>query len=121
MKANGFSASRLFSARLKWTRPTRFQAGFNAFRNDCKSVRAAAKPWANASWMSSHKPRSTSDVRYSAPGIMGAVNTSVASSASVGGGTSGSLACSVPAAKMHNAPIYRAAKSRHQRKTGGSA
>ena len=32
MKANGASGSRRFSARLKCTRPTRFQAGFSAFR-----------------------------------------------------------------------------------------
>ncbi len=32
MKANGASASRRFSARLKCTRPTRFQAGFSALQ-----------------------------------------------------------------------------------------
>ena len=37
MKANGCSGSRRFSARLKCTRPTRFQAGFSLLRKDCRS------------------------------------------------------------------------------------
>jgi hypothetical protein len=103
MKANGASGSLRFSARLKCTRPTRFQAGFNALRKACRSVPAAATDTVVAVAISAHRSRSTEEVRYSAPGIIGAVNTSVASSASVGGGTGGTTAdagrsASVPAA-----------------------
>ena len=72
-----------------------------------------------------HSMRKTSVVRYSAPGITGVVKTRVASSPSVGGGTFG-MACDgeVPAAATcespHSPPKYRAAKSRHQTKHGGS-
>ena len=82
MKANGASASRRFSARLKCTRPTRFQAGFRPFRKLCRSVFAAASDAASAAAISRHSARSTSGVRYSAPAIIGAVSTSEASSAS---------------------------------------
>ena len=54
MKANGCSASRRFSARLKCTRPTRFQAGFRRVRKRCKPVPEAASAAAKASAISSH-------------------------------------------------------------------
>ena len=43
MKANGCSGSRRFSARLKCTRPTRFQAGFIAVRKRCRPVPAGER------------------------------------------------------------------------------
>src|SRR5205823_11243168 len=88
-KANGDSGSRRFSAMLKCTRPTRFQAGFRPRRKLWRSVLAAFRDAANALPNSLHNARRISAVRYSAPGIMGAVNTSDASSPRVGAGTSG--------------------------------
>jgi len=85
MKANGASGSRRFSARLKCTRPTRFQAGFNPLRKLCRSAPVTVKEADTAFLISPHSARSASGVRYSAPAIMGAVSTSAASSPSVGG------------------------------------
>ena len=48
MKANGASASRRFSARLKCTRPTRFQAGLRRLRKVWRSVPAASNDAAAA-------------------------------------------------------------------------
>ena len=48
MKAKGLSGSRRFSARLKWTRPTRFHAGLHWARKLRKSVPAAEKVSAKA-------------------------------------------------------------------------
>ena len=48
MKANGASGSRRFSARLKCTRPTRFQAGFRPLRKLCRSAPVAASDVAKA-------------------------------------------------------------------------
>ena len=125
MKAKGTSGSRRFSARLKCTRPTRFQAGLSAFRKLWRSVPAATRD-ADAAWaVSIQRARSTSDVRYSAPVIIGAVKTRVARSASPGAGTSGTTevgpSSPAPAACRHSAATYRAAKARHQARTGGSA
>ena len=108
MKAKGRSGSRRFSARLKWTRPTRFQAGFRVVRKACKSVPAAARDAANARAISSHNAARTSRVRYSAPAIIGAVNTSDESSAAVGAGTLGGLRLSsafVPDACRQSEPM----------------
>ena len=84
MKANGASASRRFSARLKCTRPTRFQAGIQALEKALQVGFCRGKRRASAAAISCHSARSTSVVRYSAPAIIGAVNTRDASSA-VGG------------------------------------
>ena len=89
MKAKGCSGSRRFSARLKCTRPTRFQAGLSPLRKVCKIGWLAASDAANAAPSSSHSASRTSAFRYSAPGIIGAVSTKVAISPSVGGGTAG--------------------------------
>src|SRR4029450_10130336 len=89
MKAKGASGSRRFSARLKWTRPTKFQAGFSVLRKSCRPVPETASDDAVAATMALQRERSTSVVRYSAPAIIGAVRTRVASSASPGGGILG--------------------------------
>src|SRR6185437_13958489 len=124
MKANGDSGSRRFSARLKCTRPTRFQAGFSRFRKLCKSVFAEDRDAAIALPISVHSARKTSAVRYSAPGIIGPVNTSEASSPSVGAGTSGTTEDDDPPPivaeeRRHSEVTYRDANSRHQVNTGG--
>ena len=59
---------------------------FNPFKKDCRSVPEAVRAVAKAAPSSAHNARMTSAVRYSAPGIMGAVSSSVASSLSVGAG-----------------------------------
>ena len=89
MKANGNSASRRFSARLKCTRPTRFQAGFRVFRKPCRSVAAAARAAAAAASNLAQSASRTSGVRYSEPGIMGAVSDKTARSAEPGAATAG--------------------------------
>ena len=121
MKAKGRSGSRLFSARLKCTRPTRFQAGFRLLRKLGRSVFAAPSAWLKAWPISCHSSPNRSGLMYSAPGIIGAVNTREANSASVGGGTSGIVALpGIPGDSRHRAPTYCAEKPRHQTKTGGS-
>src|SRR3954466_1104232 len=126
MKAKGSSGSCLFSARLKCTRPTRFQAGLNPLRKVWRSAPDRTRDAANAAPSSSHSASRTSAFRYSAPGIIGAVSTRVAISPSVGGGTTGKTGDdgaseAAPGASRHSAPTYRAAKSRHQTKAGGKA
>jgi len=124
MKAKGWSGSRRFSAILKCTRPTRFHARFRVDRKACNPTFAAARDAAKARSISSHNASKTSWVRYSAPAIIGAVNTRDESSAAVGAGTLGSFrgpSASMPDACRQSDPTYRAAKSRHQTNKGGNA
>ena len=116
MKANGNSGSRQFSARLKCTRPTRFQAGLSVLRTDCRSVPATMADI--AACISAHSAWRTSGDTYSAPAIIGRASTSEASSALSGGAIS---AIPVEAGCRHSPAMYRAANWRHHTKTGGNA
>ncbi len=125
MKAKGKSGSRRFSARLKWTLPTRVQAGLHWARKLCISVPAAEKAWAKAASNACHRMRRLFGLRYSAPAIKGVVKASEASSAGVGGSIPAIAASPIGSSKSRgrrrSAVTKRAAKSRHQTKTGGRA
>ena len=83
--ANGASSSLRFSARLKWTRPTRFQAGLQRLSSSCVPRPERLRSSRNAAAISSHRDSRTLAVRYSAPVIGGAASASARSSSRGGG------------------------------------
>ena len=109
MKANGRSGSALFSARLKCTRPTRFQAGLRLLSQPCRSPPASSTAWPIASPRLRQRSRSTSAVMYSPPVISGAVNTRLASADASGSAT----------APRQRPSAYRPANARHHTSAGG--
>ena len=117
------SASRRFSARLKCTRPTRFQAGFSRLRKLCRSVPAAASEVAQAPAPippTARAARPASDIRRPASSAPSA--PARRSSASVGAGTSGSSGSHRLRRRTHagTAPPRSAPRNaRHQTNTGG--
>ena len=121
MKAKGYSGSRRFSARLKWTRPTERRRLSRLFRKSARETLSSESSIANASPISRQNRPRTSGRRYSPPVIGGASSMSAPSSLMAGGASSPASAGSNASPFAQSSATQREAKSRHHASAGGKA